>query len=81
MASHANAGKDQKRTEDIDNPMELLEQGCADSDQRAAHHQCSENSPKKHAMLIRGWHSKEREDQNKNKDVVYAERLLDQIAC
>ena len=49
-------------------------------DQDAAHRQCAKNAPEEDGMLVARWHLEVREDQHEDKDIIDAERLLEQVA-
>src|SRR5689334_10106265 len=68
MQRHPNSGKDQETTEDINDPMEFVQQSCPDKDQSTAHQQCTENTPEQHMVLVSSRDGKERENQNEHED-------------
>ena len=49
--NHAHSGKDQKNSQDIEHPFELLDQLHSDPDHDAPHDEGSEDSPKEDPML------------------------------
>src|SRR5699024_7899320 len=74
-----NAGINEKAAEDIDNPMEAFQEGYTDKNKEKAHDQCPKNAPEKHLVLIFRGYLEVGEDQQKNKDIIYAERFFNQI--
>ena len=48
---HADAGDDQHRAEDVQNPVEPRDEHRAEPDEQAAHDQRAENSVEQHAVL------------------------------
>jgi hypothetical protein len=80
LRCHPYAGEHQERAEQVDDPVELLDQVCAGCDHGAAHEQRTENSPEQDAVLITGWNAEEAEDQDEDENVIDRKRLLDQIA-
>ena len=77
--NEAPASKDQERAEDIDHPVQPVEQEPGEEDQDATHHHRAENAPEEHPVLVDRRHKKGREDQQHDKDVVDAQRIFEQI--
>ena len=77
---HSDTGKDQEGPEQVDDPVERVEQDGPQRNHQAAHDQGAQDAPEKHPVLIGCWYTKEGEEQHKDEDVVNAEGLLDQIA-
>src|SRR5262249_47292055 len=80
LCGHFDAGQDEQGTEDIENPVQPLQQRNASNNEDGAHHECAKNPPEEDFMLVASWHLEVREDQDEDKDVVDAKRLLDQVA-
>src|SRR5690606_26847054 len=70
---------DKKPSENVDKPMEAMNEFDTREDKGYAHHQSTENPPKKHFVLILGWDMEVREDEYNDKDVVDTQRLFDQV--
>jgi hypothetical protein len=51
LSKHLDPGIDEEGTEDINDPVEAINEGSADEDHRQAHEQSSHYPPKKNAML------------------------------
>ena len=77
---HPDAGEHQKGAEQVDDPVEVLNQVRAGRDHRAAHQQGAEDAPEEDAVLVAGGHPEGAEDQDEDEDVVDGQRLLDQVA-
>src|SRR5262249_27747751 len=60
--------------------LESLDQLHTEPDHHAAHHQCANNSPNECSMLRHWWDAEVLENENKDKNVIYAERVLDNVA-
>ena len=59
--------------------MKTRDQGDAEPNHDPAHDQRAKNAPHEHAMLRDGRDAEVSEDQNKNENVVDAERVFDEI--
>ena len=70
----------QERPEQIENPCKSLDENDAYTDHHTAHHESAQNSPEQQAMLVACVDTKELEDQQKEENVVYAERFLNEVA-
>src|SRR5580700_9090729 len=70
----------QKNSQDIEGPFKSRDQSCASGDHRAAQDQRAHDSPEQQAMLVAGIDAKILEDQQKNENVVQAERFFDDVA-
>ena len=68
------------RAEDVDDPVERLEQRRAGDDEDRAHDERAEDPPEQHAVLVGLRHREVREDHEEDEDVVDRQRLLDQVA-
>jgi hypothetical protein len=77
---HPDAGEDQKGTEDVENPVELLDQVRPGANHGAPHRQRAQDPPEQHPVL-QAWGDPEvTEEEGENEDIVDRERLLDEIA-
>src|SRR5207245_7832433 len=70
----------QEKPEKIKNEMKALHERDTAQDHGAAHDKCADNSPDQNAMLCAWGNTKMCEDQHKNKNVIHAQRILDEIA-
>lgn len=76
---HAHCGDQQEQTEDVENEVKPADQRDAKQDHRAAHDQSADDSPDQDTMLCAGRNTKVREDQDEHKNVVHAQRVLDEV--
>src|SRR5215468_8997838 len=76
---HFDAGEDEQGAEDIEDPVQPLEQRNTGKNEDGAHHQCTQNAPEEDFMLVARWHLEVRKDQREDEDIIDAERLLDQV--
>jgi hypothetical protein len=81
MRRHADAADDQEAAEDVDDPVELLEQIGSGADHDAAHDERADDPPEQYAVLVLRRHAEIREHHHEHEDVVDRQRLLDQPAC
>ena len=79
-AQHLDAAEEQEGTEDVENPIELLHQGRAQTDHDRAQHDDPENAPEQHAVLVLTRDVEVAEDHRHDEDVVHRQRLLHQEA-
>src|SRR6266550_5520917 len=77
---HACRRDEQEETEEIKNEMKALHQRDTAQDHGAAHDKCADNSPDQNAMLCERRDAEMRENQYKHKNVIHAQRILDQVA-
>jgi hypothetical protein len=77
---HLDAGGDQERAEDVEDPVVLLHQRSADADHDAAQHDHRDDAPDQGAVLVLPRDREEGEDQADDEDVVDGQRLLDEEA-
>src|SRR5262245_47877728 len=77
---HARRRDKQEDTEEVKHEVKTFHQRDAAPDHRAAHNQGSENSPNQNTALCERRNAKVRENQDKNKNVIHAQRILDEIA-
>src|SRR5947209_4868319 len=69
---HSCCGDKQKCAEQVKDEMKALHERDTAQDHRAAHDQCTDNSPNQNATLCERRNAKMREYQNKNKNVIHA---------
>ena len=74
----ANAYSDQESGEDIEDPIEFLDQRRARCDHDTTQHNHRQNAPQQGAILIRPRDGKEGEDQADHEDIVDRQRLFDE---
>ena len=80
LHDHLDAGEDQERAEDVDDPGELGDERRAQGDHDGPHDERAEDAPEQHLVLIHRRHREVGEQQREDKDVVHAQRLLDEVA-
>ncbi len=80
LKRHFNARKNQERSKDINDPVELLNQRDPCEDKNSTHDECAENSPEQNLMLAQCGYPEVAEDQQEHENVVHAEGLLEQVA-
>ena len=80
VAGDLDGGVEQERTEDVEDPFEVLDERHAGEDEDGAHHEGAEDAPEQHAELVLARHGEEREDHRPDEDVVDRQALLDQEA-
>src|SRR5690606_24878794 len=78
---HPDPREDEEGAEDVEDPVETLDEEGARADHGAAHDEGAEDPPEQHAVLVLLRDAEVPEDQDEDEDVVDAERLLDQVAC
>jgi hypothetical protein len=71
---------DQQGPEDVDDPVEAVDESNAGQDKDAAHDQGADNSPKQHFVLVMGGNFEVTEDHKKDEQVVDTERELDDVS-
>lgn len=77
---HLEAGEDEETAEDVEHPVEAMDEHYAGADHRPAHHHRAENAPEEHAVLVFVRDAEIGEDQRDDEHVVHRERHLDEIA-
>src|SRR5205814_5445547 len=77
---HARGGKDEKRAEKVEDKVKARNERNAQPDHDSAHDEGAENSPDQDAMLRFSGNAEVGEDKDKNKNVIDAERILDDVA-
>ncbi len=70
LPEHLDAGVDEERAEDVDNPMKTVDQRRADEDHRQTHEQRAHHAPEKHAMLELAGYFEVSEDQQEDEQVI-----------
>src|ERR1017187_10068542 len=80
LLQHLDPGQDQKASKGKTQPSESIKQRRSQQDKHQPHDESAENPPEKNAMLQTRRHRKIAEDKDKEKDVVHAERIFDEIA-
>ena len=80
MANHLDAAIDQDDGENVDHPVEALDQGDSCEDQNRTHDQRSQDAPEKNPMLIHRRNTEILKNQGKDENVVDAQRYLNQVA-
>src|SRR5262249_31935600 len=78
--SHPDSRDNQKNTKDIENEMKGGNERHAEPDHQPAHDQGADDAPYQNPMLRDRRDFEVGKDENKNKDVIDAERVLDEIA-
>lgn len=74
-------GKNQEYSKNINDPMELFEQGYAEKNEDQPENECAENSPEQNPVLVDGIDAEVGENKQEDKNVVDTEGFLDQVAC
>ena len=77
---HSGCGNEQKETEKIKDEMKALHQRDTAQDHGPAHDERPNYSPHQDATLCERRNPKMRENQHKQKNVIHAQRILDEIA-
>src|SRR5690606_29940234 len=72
-------GEHQKRTEDVNHPVEALEERRAEHDENRAHDERTQDPPEQDPVLVLTRNRECREDDDEDEDIVDRQRLLDQI--
>ena len=80
VAGDLHRGHEQERAEDVEDPVEALEQRDAGEDEHGPQHEGTEDAPEQHAELVAVGHADVAEDHRPDEDVVDREALLDQVA-
>ena len=71
---------EQERPEDVEDPVEALDEGHPGEDEDGPQHQGAEDAPEQDAELVLAGHGEEGEDHRPDEDVVDRQALLDQVA-
>lgn len=74
------AGKNEERTEYINNPVELFEQGNAHKNEDQAEDKRAKNPPEQNSVLIDGIYAEVGKNQKENENVVDTKGLLNQVS-
>ena len=73
-------GDEQEGAEDVEDPLELLDEGDAGEDEDRPEDERTEDAPEEDAELVLPGHGEVREDHRPDEDVVDRQRLLDEEA-
>src|SRR4029077_8352603 len=76
---HLYAREEQKSSEEINRPVERFNERDTNADHHSAQDQRTQNTPKKHTMLVSRRHGEIGKDEDKNEDVINAERIFHQV--
>ena len=76
LLEHLDAGVNQEGTEDVNDPVEAIDESRANEDHRQAHYQRTHHAPEEDAMLVLGRHLEIGKDQEKNEEIIYREGKL-----
>src|SRR3989304_1284572 len=71
LPGHLDAGQDQEGPEDVNDPMELLDQGNAGGNKDGPHNQRAQDAPEKDLVLVGGRHAKVGEEHQEDENVIY----------
>jgi hypothetical protein len=77
---HLDAGEQQEGAEQVEDPVELLQQPAAGQDHDRAQHDGADDADHQHPLLVGRRHREVGEDHQEDKDVVDRQALLDQVA-
>ena len=80
LHDHLDAGHDQERAEDINDPLKLRDEHRPGDDHGGPEDERTEDAPKEHAVLIGRGHGEVGEQHRKNEDVIHAQRVFDDVA-
>ena len=81
LTEHPDAGEDEKCAEEIDDPVEALDESSAQQDHHDAHGERAEHAPVENAVLKFRRDFEEGEDEQEDEEIINRERQLDEIAC
>src|SRR6266567_444758 len=76
---HSQRSEEEKQAKEIENEMKPLHQSDAADNHNSTHDKRAEDSPDQDAMLCQRRDAEMRENQYKHKDVIDAQRILDQV--
>ena len=77
---HLDAGVDEERAEDVEDPVKARDDAHADQNEDRAHHDGADDAPEEHAVLEARLDLEVGEDENEHEDVVHAQAEFDEIA-
>ena len=80
MAGDLHGRVEQERAEDVEDPVEALDQRDAGEDEDRPQHERAEDAPEQHPELVLPGHGEEREDHRPDEHVVDRQALFDQEA-
>ncbi len=80
LEEQLDAAVHQEGSEDINDPVESLDQAYAGHDENGAHDERAQNSPEQDLVLVGRRHLKETEDQQEDEKVIDTERKLDDVS-
>ena len=80
LSKQLDAAVDENAAEDVDDPMEAVQQRDAGRDKYRAHDERTHHAPEKHFVLQLAGHAEGTKDQQEYEKVVDAERQLDEIS-
>ena len=80
LHDHLDAGHDQERAEDINDPLKLRDEHRPGDDHGGSEDERTEDAPKEHAVLIGRRHGEVGEQHRKNENVIYTQRVFDDVA-
>src|SRR6202022_3962382 len=78
--ANADTAIDQQYSEDIQNPVETVNQPDAGANKNTSHDERAQNSPEQHPVLLLFGDGEIAEDEQENKQIVYAERELEYVS-
>src|SRR5690606_37467734 len=79
LAEHLDAGIDQERAEEVQDPMETFDEFSSGEYHQHPQDEHHENSPKEDAVLIFFWNAEISEDQKENEEVIDRKEELDNV--
>jgi len=77
---HSECSDQQENAEQVENKMKPLYQSDTAHDHDSAHDQGADDSPHQRSMLCHRWHAKVSKNQDKNEDVIDAQRIFDEVS-
>jgi hypothetical protein len=80
LRRHPHSGEDEKGPEDVDDPVELLDQVRPGANHGPAHGERPQDAPEEDPMLVPGRNAEVAEEEGEDEDVVDGKCLLDEIA-
>src|SRR5215469_8489077 len=80
VETHSNPCKEQESAEQVDDPVERLQEDNPQRDHYATQHKGTQDTPKKHPVLIGCRYTEGGEKQHKDEDVINTKRFFDQVA-
>jgi len=78
--SQPNSAVNKECSQQVEDPMESLDQSDSSDDKNTAHYQCAQNSPEQHAVLVFVRYREVPEDHEEDKKIVDTEREFHQIS-